>query len=92
MLDGAFARPVEVVIVHVHGVRALVKSNECMDHRLATKRNRYIVVPGSSKSGSEHHLRKFLPVANDFYCRPLTLKRRKRRALYELKTNAFACG
>ena len=89
-LDSAFARPVEVVIVHMNGIRTFVESDQRMDHCLAAKGDMHIILVGRSKSGAEHHLWKLLSVTDDFHCRPLALKRRKRWALYELKTAAFS--
>ena len=91
-LDGAFACSVEVVIVHVHWVRAFVESDERMDHRLTAKRDFDFVFVGRSKSRAEHHLRKLLSVADDFHWRPLALKLRERGGFDEIKSDAFLSG
>ena len=51
-LDRAFGSSVEIVIVHVHRVRAFVESDKCMDHRLAAEGDLDSRFSGRSKSSA----------------------------------------
>src|SRR5580765_4478871 len=73
-LDCSFVCPADIQVVHLHRLGTFIESYQCVDHRLASKRNFNLIIRCDAESGAKHHRGQLLSIANNFHRAPFALK------------------